>query len=230
VKKLHFIGGEKGGVGKSVTCRLLTQYAIDHQKPVTIYDADLSHGAMIRYYHDFSHPLDFNDPSQADSMIEKMLEADEDVIIDLAAQTSKNLNQWMDETGLPELSRELGIQLYFWHVMDDGSDSLNLLQQLLNHFDDIPHYIIVKNLARGSDFSLLQKQLDQYQDQYNFSVINLPALNSAVMRKIDHISASFWSAANNSDKSLGPVLGLLERQRVKVWLNKAYQEINRLGI
>ena len=30
---IHFIGGEKGGVGKSLVARLLAQYCIDHNKP-----------------------------------------------------------------------------------------------------------------------------------------------------------------------------------------------------
>ena len=31
--KVHFIGGEKGGVGKSMTARVLAQYYIDHERP-----------------------------------------------------------------------------------------------------------------------------------------------------------------------------------------------------
>ena len=33
VSQIHFIGGEKGGVGKSVMARLLAQYWIDHNRP-----------------------------------------------------------------------------------------------------------------------------------------------------------------------------------------------------
>jgi hypothetical protein len=48
------------------------------------------------------------------------------------------------------------------------------------------------------------------------------------MRKIDHISASFWGAAHNTRSELGPTLGMLERQRVKSWLNKTYVQLDRL--
>ncbi|MDH3530768.1 MAG: mobilization protein, partial [Acidobacteriota bacterium] len=40
---VHFIGGEKGGVGKSVISRLFAQYHVDRGKPFVILDSDLSH-------------------------------------------------------------------------------------------------------------------------------------------------------------------------------------------
>jgi cellulose biosynthesis protein BcsQ len=58
MSRIHFIGGEKGGVGKSVTARLLAQYCIDRELPVTVFDGDRSHAAMLRYYADFSSPVD----------------------------------------------------------------------------------------------------------------------------------------------------------------------------
>lgn len=45
---IHFIGGEKGGVGKSVVSRLLAQYLIDHKLPFLGFDSDRSHGALLR--------------------------------------------------------------------------------------------------------------------------------------------------------------------------------------
>ncbi len=45
--KIHLIGGEKGGVGKSMVARLLAQYFIDHAMPFVGYDTDRSHGALL---------------------------------------------------------------------------------------------------------------------------------------------------------------------------------------
>jgi len=42
---IHLIGGEKGGVGKSVVARLLAQYMIDHEIPFIGFDTDRS---MVR--------------------------------------------------------------------------------------------------------------------------------------------------------------------------------------
>ena len=38
--RIHLIGGEKGGVGKSMVARLLAQYFIDHEMPFVGFDTD----------------------------------------------------------------------------------------------------------------------------------------------------------------------------------------------
>ena len=45
---IHFIGGEKGGVGKSVVARVLAQWFIDKSIPFAAVDGELSQGALIR--------------------------------------------------------------------------------------------------------------------------------------------------------------------------------------
>ena len=47
---IHFIGGEKGGVGKSLMARVLAQYLIDKQLPFLGFDTDRSHGSLVRFY------------------------------------------------------------------------------------------------------------------------------------------------------------------------------------
>jgi hypothetical protein len=59
-------------------------------------------------------------------------------------------------------------------------------------------------------------------------VIELPALQDAAMRKIDRANASFWSAVH--ERAEGDALGMLERQRVKTWLRKAYNGLETLPL
>jgi 4-hydroxyphenylpyruvate dioxygenase-like putative hemolysin len=54
--------------------------------------------------------------------------------------------------------------------------------------------------------------------------IHLRRLHDAVMQKIDGKNASFWSAANVTG-SEGPGLGLMERQRLRMWLHHAYGQL-----
>jgi hypothetical protein len=113
--------------------------------------------------------------------------------------------------------------------MDDGADSLMLLQKLFDSFGDKPEYIIARNFGRGSDFSHFDKSdLATRAQELGAQIIDIPALHVPTMRKIDHISASFWAAANNRDSKLGPTLGLLERQRVKTWLHRTYEQLDKI--
>ena len=47
------------------------------------------------------------------------------------------------------------------------------------------------------------------------------------MQKIDARNASFWAAKHNSAID-GPGLGLMERQRLKMWLSHAFGEIAKV--
>ena len=57
MSQIHFIGGEKGGVGKSLVSRVLAQYFIDRGLPFLGFDTDRSHGALLRFYGDYASPV-----------------------------------------------------------------------------------------------------------------------------------------------------------------------------
>jgi hypothetical protein len=52
--RVHFIGDEKGGVGKSLVARVLAQYFIDHERPFFGFDLDQSHATFPRFYRDYT--------------------------------------------------------------------------------------------------------------------------------------------------------------------------------
>ena len=57
----------------------------------------------------------------------------------------------------------------------------------------------------------------------------LRRLHEPVINKIDAGSTSFWAAQNRGEDG-HRTLGILERQRVKVWLRNAYEEVDRAGV
>ncbi|MGA9165370.1 MAG: hypothetical protein WBZ31_13015, partial [Thiobacillus sp.] len=67
---IHFIGGEKGGVGKSLVARLLAQYLIDHEQPFLGFDTDRSHGALMRFYAGYASPVVVDQYESLDAIIE----------------------------------------------------------------------------------------------------------------------------------------------------------------
>src|SRR4051812_37615128 len=129
--KIHLIGGEKGGVGKSVIARLLAQYFIDHQIAFLGFDSDRSHGALVRFYSGYAAPVLVDRYESLDAIVEAATEQpDRRILVDLAAQTQEPLTRWMDESQLLEVGGELGLHIRYWHVMDAGQDSVELLKRL----------------------------------------------------------------------------------------------------
>ena len=186
--------------------RLLAQYFIDQQIAFTGFDTDRSHGSLLRFYADYASP----------------------VLVDLAAQTHEPLVKWMDESGVLDMADLSGLALHYWHVMDSGRDSVDLLTRLLDRFGQRVTYVLVRNQLRGDDFSQLDRsgQLERAKG-LGAKVVDLKRLHDSVVQKIDARNASFWAARNGGGID-GPGLGLMERQRLKMWLNHAYGEIAKV--
>lgn len=230
---LNFIGGEKGGVGKSVVARVLAQYLIDKDLPFMGFDTDRSHTSFTRFYADYAAPVlvdSYEGLDQVVNVFENVNEGEAPrVIVDLAAQTAAPLTRWIKDSDLLALLDDMGVAVNFWHVADAGKDSVDLLDRLLDAYGEGPNYLIVKNLGRGTDFSQLEaspamaRALDM-----GAKIVTLAQLHEASMRKIDRQNASFWAAIHN--RSEDDALGLLERQRVKNWLRKSYESFDSLPI
>lgn len=228
---IHLIGGEKGGVGKSVVARVLAQYMIDKKTPFVGFDTDKSHSSLIRFYSDFASPMLIDSYESLDTMVELAAEnPGERILVDLAAQTHERLVKWMDESGVLEALSDHGLSLTYWHVMDSGKDSVALLKSLLDRFGSRLNYVIVLNQLRGDNFDLFEKSVEKAQaDGLHAKVISLKRLNQDAIAKIDAENSSFWAAQQKTSPN-GKGLGILQRQRVKVWLQHAYEQIDRVGI
>ena len=151
---IHFVGGEKGGVGKSVVARLLAQFFIDRQLPFVALDADGSHGSLLRHYAEYARPVDLGQFESADEILALATETERRVLVDLPAQSDRPLSTWITEAGVLELARESSVEVVFWHVMDDGKDAVFTLDRLLSRYGTAARYHVVKNLGRGKDFTL----------------------------------------------------------------------------
>lgn len=234
MSSLNFIGGEKGGVGKSVVSRVLAQYFIDKGTPFTGFDTDRSHTSFTRFYADYASPVIVDTYEGLDLIVNAFEEPaangeQRSVIVDLAAQTGAPLTRWVKDSDLFSVLAEMGITVNFWHVADAGKDSVDLLGRLVNTFENGPNYFVVKNMGRGTDFSQLDESLAlEKAVALGARVITLAQLHEVSMRKIDRQNASFWAALN--DRSGPDALGLLERQRVKMWLKRTYDTLDTLKL
>jgi hypothetical protein len=226
---IHFVGGEKGGVGKSVVARILAQYFIDHSMTFLAIDADGSHGTLRRYYADYTEAADLEDFGSADRIMDRALGADRRVLVDLPAQSGRALRRWLEASDVLGLAEEMSVQLAFWHVTDGGFDSVNLLGQIVELTRGNPHRraIAVRNHGRSGSFS----QFDDSTQKRALldaggQVVDLPALDAATMYAIDRHGASLWAAihAPEPERALSP----MERRRAKHWLAQAYAALKPL--
>lgn len=234
MSSLNFIGGEKGGVGKSVVARVLAQYFIDHDQAFMGFDTDRSHTSFTRFYADYAAPVLVDSYEGLDRVVGIFESAPATgdmprVIVDMAAQTATPLARWIQDSDLLTLLQDMGVRANFWHVADAGKDSVDLLGRLIETYGSSANYIVVKNHGRGNDFSQLDASSAMAKAvSLGAKVIDLAQLHEASMRKIDRQNASFWAAIHQ--RSEPDALGMLERQRVKHWLKKSYEALDTLSL
>ena len=129
---LNFIGGEKGGVGKSVAARLLAQYFIDRGQPFTGFDTDRSHTSFTRFYADYAAPVIVDTYEGLDQIAAVFEEPPVDgkaksVIVDLAAQTAAPLSRWgtdftqLDQSAALKKALALGAHVITLAQLHEGS-------------------------------------------------------------------------------------------------------------
>ena len=221
---IHFVGGEKGGVGKSVLSRLISQYFLDHNQLYAGLDADQSHSTLTRFYPEFTSAINLDEYESADKIIETAVASDVNVVVDLPAQSERFLNKWMDDNEVASLCDDMGITCYYWYLVDDGRDSAKLSTDFLMKYSGRIPCTLVRNFGRGNDFSVLEGALGKIKEVPDW-IIDLPALHAQTMRRIDGLDLNFWSAGNLASSDKGS-LSLMERQRCRVWMAKTYKQLD----
>lgn len=223
---IHFVGGEKGGVGKSVFSRLFSQYCLDYGLNYVGLDADQSHATTTRYYPEFTRPLKLDEFESTDVIMELALEQDQQIVVDLPAQSQRFLDRWIDENGVLDMAEEMNIPIVYWYVVDDSPDSKELLASFLEKYQNFIQCVVVKNEGRGADFNDIDALVEASADEEMARVngITLPALHANTMFKINKLGLNFWAAVNAQDQGDNS-LTMMERQRTKIWVLKSQAEV-----
>lgn len=221
---LHLVGGEKGGVGKSVMARVLAQLFIDREVKFAGMDADTSHGALLRYYGAYSHPTDLSSFDSADQIMDRAIGAERRVLVDLPAQSSRLLREWLDAGDVVSFARDMNVPLVYWHVSDGGFDSVGQLQAAAQTLGADVQFVVVKNFGRSPDFG----QLDDAPAftallERGARVVELPALDPKAMYQIDRFGLSFWAAIHNTEGEWA--LSPMSRRRVHRWYGETVKAL-----
>ena len=226
----HFFLGDKGGTGKSTTCRTVIQYYLDRNVEFALFDADRSNPDVKRIYSNvgcqtavFSENEKYED--QANSIYFSAIR--KPTLVNFPAQILNPLKEWFERNDLFELAKEDGVEFVFWFVCNGGYDSLNLLNLHFQYFDYKVNYVLVKNWGLCDDWESLDTNdfLQSKIQEYGVKVIDFPKfIGMKTKNFIDEKSLTFSAAREHKD------FNSIDRQRVKSFLKKSYQEFDNAGI
>ena len=227
---IHLIDGEKGGIGKSMFCRVLVEYCQSRNIPYALIDTDRTNPDVGKSY----SPADYSNPKEAERTFFSEKEENEAsadvifetalskmVIVNLPAQIYPIVTEWIEKNELLTLGKEHNIQIYKWFVCTGENDSINLFMESIKHFEERLKHILVRNHgAPGANWTTVSTEhemLDKIVSKYRIDTIDLPKLPTLEREFIKTNQCTFAAAFKR--------LKLMSRQRIKIFLDKAYEGI-----
>ena len=230
---IHWVGGEKGGVGKSFVCRSAIEYFLKRDLDFIVFDTDRSNPDVLKLYRETAgcRPAILSEAEKyevaAGTIYNAALEEKLPVLVNLGAASFRSLKTWIEKNYVLRSAKLNDIAFYNWFVSNGGSDSLRQFGETLDYFGDSVQHVFVKNYGMTDDWSALEK-------------------NKALMKRIqeeDVIVIDFPRFVGNRDRNLIKDLGLtfaaaqqheafdtLAQQRIKFYLDDVFDEFERAGV
>lgn len=226
---LHLIGGNKGGVGKSLTCRVLVEYCSGNDIQFVLAECDRETPDVARTYRSSVETIlayfteDPTKRSKADRLFSSAIELP--VIANLPANVHEAMRGWFVEDGLYELGREHGVSFCHWYVTNGGYDSVKFLIKTLRDLGEWMPHILVRNCGLCDDWGHIDedRELQEAIAQYQVPIIDLPKFPYTERNFVEAHQLTLREAVQHPD------LSLVSRQRIKNFMKDAFSQIEHIG-
>jgi hypothetical protein len=217
---IHFVDGEKGGVGKSFVARAMIQYALDRHLSFIAVEADRMNPDVANVYQDVCKRAVFTENEKEIGRADRIFElaTRKSVIVSLPSQVHLSMKTWFERNQLFDLKDQFGVSFIKWFVCNGEFDSINLLLNSLNYYGEkIPH-ILVRNWGLCDEWEQVDEDDTVIESikKYKVKVIDFPKLGHNERYLINKKQLTFDAARLDSD------LTILGKQRVVNFLNSAY--------
>ena len=141
-RSAHFVLQGKGGVGKSLVASLAAQYLADQGRLEACFDTDPVNGSLQTVPALKAQPValldrDVLNVKEVDRMLEFILKASGDVVVDNGAASFLPLSRYLVENDIPAVLSNAGVGMVMHTVITGGSngmDTLKGLDALMQHF------------------------------------------------------------------------------------------------
>ena len=230
-KYLIFVGGEKGGAGKTQTTKALTHvlqekgvdfYPVecDRSNP-DLYKACKEEGCQMTYFSE-------NEKKQnkADKLYD--LVQGKTLLVSLPAQVYNPLKSWLERGMVIDKLKEFDIDVLMLFVCTGSPISVDLfIKSLTEMGEEIPH-VLVKNLRMREDWDKIDNNLAELKEKIPFKTLELPI--------IDYDEQDIIEGENKDKKFLSfsdainlDYLGSMQKNRVKAAMQNLRKGFDKLG-
>ena len=235
MRTIHLILQGKGGVGKSLVASILCQYLMEKGREVQAFDTDPVNQTLSGYQTLPVQELkllrgDDIDRRKFDQLIEDILTAPGDVVVDNGAATFVPLSAYLKENQTVDFLSDAGLRMLIHTVITGGQamkDTADGLVSLAGHFPTVPLVVwlnryfgeIATETKQFEEFKVYRENRDQIA-----ALISIPLKSAQTFGQDleDLFSRHQTFAAAFADETL-PVM---TRQRLKIFWNEMCQAID----
>jgi hypothetical protein len=230
---ISFVGGSKGGVGKSFCCRGLYEYHLARRLPIVGFEADLRTPDFAGIYTEIKtagHCVHFSeDENQAtapNALINTAIREKVHIVVNLPAAVEPGFQTWLEATPVLAIAQQKQIRLINWFVCSGEYDSTEALKASLRQFGDVLPHVVVRN-RKFADWSLFEADQDLAQliQQYRCPAIDLPRLNVRIAGTLLKQRLTYTQALTYEDDDFS----FAEQSSVQTFLNNFYTAIDTTG-
>lgn len=222
-KRIVFITGDKGGVGKSFTARAMVQYYLDQGIPFHAYDIDPVNPNLRQFYPEVTTAIDLQEAGALDQL-RNDLEVHSLLLVDCAARSISDLGHWFTDMSLFQQRKNLKLSLTFAFIITPDKSCTVIMRDALDRFQKEANYFVVKNTGKGRNFSIYEnsKLRESFLDEYHGKEIVLPPLLERTVVHLDNNDIAFGVAMQD------PRVSAADRSRVFGFLEQTYEQFRTL--
>ncbi|HAA28529.1 MAG TPA: hypothetical protein DCE56_13660 [Cyanobacteria bacterium UBA8553] len=232
---IHFVHGEKGGVGKSWFARLLVDCCLSSGwETITLVESDSSNPDVGRYFPEITEKIFFSEDDKRSYDVDRIFQLAETrpVLVNLPAQVDAPLNDWIERNGLLDEDFD-ELEIYKWFVCTGEPDSVALFKNSTQALNGKIRHVLVKNMGRTGAHELTwnrlatDNELLEFVKTHNVVEMTLDPLHAEDADIIVVKGFSFDAAINSP---LGGSVSKLAKRRLKVYREKVFTSIRGTGL
>ncbi len=232
---IHFVHGEKGGVGKSWFARLLVDCCLSSGwETITVVESDSSNRDVGRYYPGITEEIFFSEDDKRSYDVDRIFQLAETrpIIVNLPAQVDAPLNDWIERNGL--MDEDFGeLEIYKWFICTAEPDSIELFKKSAQALDGKIRHVLVKNMGQTGAYEANWKRLAADDGLAEFlkkhSVIEM-TLDPLHKKDADIITISGFSFNAAISESPDTTVDRLAKRRLKIYREKVFTAIRGTGL
>lgn len=146
------------------------------------------------------------------------------VLVDLSGNVEEAFNHWLTASDILEASKDLGVEIQNWYVLDDSTECYEGFLRTLEFVKDNATHILVRNFGRCEEWESFEQFITtELIAEYKLKVIDLPKLRFDTATTVYKNALSFTDARRHSEFSTAQLAGL------RGYMRRVYAVLDNAG-